>query len=104
MGTCLLKAAKILKLGDIYRLRVGAYMYKICNANSVPTLKNALCLHFPDHGYSTRGSNTLVVPFPRVKSIRINFNYQFVEVWKYVPENIRASRSFFLRIVLNNNS
>ena len=68
-------------------------MYKICNTNSVPTLKNALDLHFPDHGYSTRGSNTLVVPFPRVESIKINFKYQFLKVWNDVPENIRASIS-----------
>ena len=92
-GGCLFKAAKILKLGDIFRLRVGIYMYKICNTNSVPTLKNALDLHFPDHDYSTRGSNTLVVPFPRVESIRINFKYQFVKVWNDVPENIKASES-----------
>ena len=73
-------------------------MYKICITNSVPTLKNALDLHFPDHGYSTRGSNTLVVPFLRVKSVRIHFKYKFVRVWYDVPENIRTSRSLaFLR-------
>ena len=68
-------------------------MDKICNTNSVPTQKNALDLHFPDHGYSTRGSITLVVPFPRVESIGINFKYKFIKVWINVPENIRASSS-----------
>ena len=66
-GTCLFKATKILKLKDAYRFRVASYMYRIIKRNLFPTIQENLVLNYPQHGHSTRYSNSLILPFPRVE-------------------------------------
>ena len=105
IGTCFFKVAKILKLGDIYRLRVGIYMHKISTMNSVPTFRNALNLYFPDHGYITRRSNTLAVTFLRVESIRINLNINLLKCGMMYLKILEHQDPWqFFRIVLNSIS
>ena len=48
---------------------------------------------YPSHMYETRYRGSLVVPFPRVDSIRMNFKYQFCNVWNDIPDNIRNATS-----------
>ena len=39
----------------------------------------------PDHSHSTRYTSNLVVPFPRVNTVKINYKYQFVKIWNNLP-------------------
>ena len=89
-GECILENMKILKLPDIYRLRVATYMYKVLKNNMYPSLQSSLDLSYPDHGYPTRSSSLLVTPFPRVEAVRMNYGYQFKKVWNTIPEWIKS--------------
>ena len=93
---CLFKAAKLLKIVDLYKLYCSIHMFKIINENSNPFIQNAIDLRYPSHGYDTRNRNQLQTPFPRVDAIRYNFQYQFVDLWNQIPYNIRESGSLRL--------
>ena len=42
-------------------------MFKVVKMNVCPSLQSDLDLQIREHSYSTRGSGTYVVPFPRVE-------------------------------------
>jgi hypothetical protein len=88
----ILQREELLKVEDIYKLQVGCYMYKILYLNDYQFLKDYICPAYPDHGYNTR-INDFILPFPRVENIRINFKYQFLNVWNQVPVDIKTSNS-----------
>ena len=92
-GVCVYKSMKVLKLPDIHRLHVGLYMYKVVRMNACPTLQLNLDLRYPQHDYGTRNRNNPIVPFPRVDSIKINFQYQCTKIWSELPPDIRDSNS-----------
>ena len=92
----LYKTIGILKLPDIYRLRAATYMYRCLIKGECPTIHNNLSISYPQHSYETRNRNRLLEPFPRVETIRMNFQYQFVMVWNNVPDHIKAKRNFKL--------
>ena len=94
---CIFKVTKILKIADIYRMNAASYMYSVLKHGKYPTLRSTLDVSYPNHEYSTRGRNDLILPFPRIEAVRMNFKYQFIKVWSELPENIksqRTSRSF----------
>ena len=91
---CIFKDAKILKIDQIYQLNVASYMYNILKQRKYPMLRPSLCISYPSHNYLTRNSNEMLLPFPRVEAIRMNFKYQFVKVWLEVPEYIKCKRTF----------
>ena len=93
-GSCPFKNGKILKLGDIYRLNVSIYMFKVVKLNSCHILRNNLDLTWPEHSYSTRNLNLLIPSFPRVEAIRYNFKHQFIKVWNDVPLEIKNENTF----------
>ena len=84
---------KILKLVDIHKLYVAIYMFKILRMDLCPTLLSSLDINTASHMYSTRHRDDLILPFPRVETLRINFKYQYVSIWNSVPENIKACGS-----------
>ena len=87
---CLFGAAGVLKLKDVYRERVCMYMHKMVHGGEHAALKNSLNLALPDHGYETRTASTsLVLPFPRVEAVRMNYTYQFINVWNGISTSIR---------------
>ena len=90
---CLFKQLKILKLKDIHKFYVSVYMFKILKLNECPTLYTDLDFSYPNHSYPTRNRNNFITPFPRVDSVRINFQYQFLEIWNELSESITSSRS-----------
>ena len=77
LNGCIFKAMKILKFKDIYRLKVATHMFKLEKLNCAPYLQNIINLSHPSHSHNTRSQNLLELPFPRVESIRMNFQYQF---------------------------
>ena len=86
---CLFHAAKILKLPDLYRLRVSVFMYKIVVLGELPVLHGNLDLAYATHDYSTRSANLLVPPFPRVEAFRMSYLHQFIRVWNDIPVPIK---------------
>ena len=102
-STNLFKDMKILKLPDIYRLRAAVYMFRVVVLDECPTVRRNLSLDYPDHQYSTRTSNDLILPFPRVEALRMNFQYQFVDVWNSIPDHIKEAVNLktFKRMLLN---
>ena len=81
--------AKILKIEDVYRLRVAIYMFRILVLNELPILKRCLLLSQAPHTYGTRNASDLRLPYPRTEVIRLSYKYQFVNVWNSIPERIR---------------
>ena len=69
-------------------------MYKIMMENQYPTIQNHLEISYPQHEYATRTINSLIMPFPRVETIRMNLKYQFVKIWNEIPHNIPHSVSY----------
>ena len=85
----ILQELQILKANDMYKLKVGCFMYRLINNDISPSLSNYLNLHSASHGINTRHRNDLIVPFPSVENIRLNFKYQFISVWNLVPQQIK---------------
>ena len=49
-------------------------------------------MSYPSHNYNTRNNTDMLLPYPRVEAIRMNFRYQFVKVWRRIPEYIKCQR------------
>ena len=100
------KSYRMLKLPDIHRFYVALYMYRVIEQRECPTVEACLDLIYPSHEYNTRNSGNIVPPFPRVESMRSNFEFQFVAIWNSVPEyikkspNIRKFKSAFRDFIL----
>ena len=67
-----------MKFPDIYKLKVGVYMFRIMVLNQFPNLREQLEITYPQHDHFTRAQNEPRLPLPRVESIRMNFQYQFI--------------------------
>ena len=92
----LLKQTEILKLVDIYKFRVGCLMYRMINDNAHPTLLDYIDPHAANHNIYTRNVDRLILPFPFVENIRLNFKYQFLSIWNDIPNDIKEMNSFKL--------
>ena len=90
---CTFKAANILKLCDIYKYRTAIIMFRILKLGHFPSIRNSIDLAYPDHNYPTRASHLFNVPFPRVLTIRMNFQYQFINIWNNLPNRIKNIES-----------
>lgn len=86
---CIFKANSILKLIDIYKMRVAVYIFKVLKLGSYPELFNDLNFRTNNHLYNTRNIDNLLLPFPRVENIRINYNYMFPHIWNEIPNHIK---------------
>ena len=91
-SSCLFKTMGFLKLKDAYKLRAATYMFRILNHGEFPQLKDQLNIQFPNHDHGTRSMlrEELVVPFPRVEAIRINYGYQFINIWNSIPLHLKS--------------
>ena len=99
---CNFKANSILKLTDIYRLRVCVYMFKILKLGLYPSLLNDLNIGTSDHMYNTRNRSNLMQPFPRVENVRMNYQYMFPDIWNKLPtylKELETVSSFKKRLI-----
>ena len=69
-------------------LRVSVLMYKMLIKNELPLLRENISIQTAQHEYDTRSRDQLLTPFPRVESIRMGYQYQFINISSEVPENI----------------
>ena len=72
---CLYKEVGILKLNDIYKLRICIYMYRALNTNMYPSLSNSLTISYPAYRYPTSSKDQIILPFPSTQAIRFNYKY-----------------------------
>ena len=86
--TNLFKQVKILKLVDIHRYYVSIQMFKLIRLNRNPFIQPLINIERNTHDYNTRLHNQLIAPFPRIESIRMNFEYQFVQIWNTIPLDV----------------
>ena len=91
---CIFRETRNLKIYNIYKLMAASHVYKILKQNKYPILRSSHNVSYPSHYYHTRNSNEMLLPFPRVKAIRLNFRYQFVKMWLGVPEYIKCQRAY----------
>ena len=87
------KVFRILKLEDIYKLRLALYLYQVIRLNEHPTLRRDLNVHYPQHTYNTRMSGLPQLPAPRIDTYRMNFKYQFVKIWNEIAPGTQTSPS-----------
>ena len=69
-------------------------MCKILIQEKHPLLRSSPCVSCLSHNHLKRNSNDMLLPFPRVKAIRMNFIYQFVKVRLEMPKLITCERSY----------
>ena len=62
--------------------------------NDFESIRENLQLSYPTHDYPTRNRGNLIRPFPRVNSIKFNYEYQFINVWNGIPEHIKEMSPF----------
>ena len=88
---CLFQTLKILKFREAYKLRAATYVYRVLNREEFPCLREQLELRYPDHDHNTRSTENedLVVPFPRVEAVKLNFEYQFPNTWNEIPRDLK---------------
>jgi len=89
----LYKQIPILKLEDVYRLRVSTIIYSVLNSSKTPEVYRNILGLIVKHSYSTRHVNDLVLPFPHSVAYKCNFIYSSVLVWNSIPISIRQSES-----------
>ena len=83
----ILKKLKILKIKDIYTYCITEFYYRIKNNNFFPEIAHEFTQH--EVPYNIR-SNNINEPFPRVNTIRINYNYQIPHNWNNLNQNIKS--------------
>ena len=87
------KSANALKISDIHEYYTCIHMYKLLNMNRNEHVKKLVEIKRPTHGYPTSSGSRLIPPFPRVESIKMNFEYQFISNWNSIPQEIAESSS-----------
>ena len=89
----LLKKYNLLKIEDVYRVKVACLMYSVLDDNEQHFLTNHLRLCRATHSYPTSSRDLYIEPFPRVDCIRINYKYQFIKIWNSIPNYIKRNNS-----------
>ena len=87
----LYKKSSILKVADIYRLKVVAVVHKMQFENYHPKLFDFVCEQQLLHNRPFRNYDHYIRPiYPRVNAVRNSFQYRFATVWNGLPDNIRS--------------
>jgi hypothetical protein len=87
----------ILKLVDVYKLNANTSMYKTLYSDYNPDEHDAIMHNYVrEHNYNTRNRDSFRLPFPRVKSVKINYLYQAINSWNQLPNDINLPMSMQL--------
>ena len=84
-----------LKLKDIYKVRSCVAIYRLLYDNYAPFLLNDLLPLVRMHSHNTRNRDNFLLPFPQVRSVKLNFLYQGIKMWNELdPSLINLESSF----------
>jgi hypothetical protein len=75
------KREGLLKLQDIYKVKSCVTIYRILYENYAPFIFDDLLPLVRVHSYNTRNRDNLLLPFPQVRSVKLNFLYQGIKSW-----------------------
>ena len=87
------KSAKLLNIMDIQKYYTCIHMYKLLKMQRNEHVAKLVKIEMPTHGDPTSSGSRLILPFPRVESIKFNFEYQFINNWNSIPLEIAESSS-----------
>ena len=79
----------LLKLPDVYRLRLATLMFKMLKLDQLSSILDLLNLRNCPHAYTTRQTDDYVLPFPRTQCIRESFYYQIIDCWNTLDPEIK---------------
>jgi hypothetical protein len=68
-------------------------MYRMLKDNAYENILHCISPQQPNHAYCTRRTDDFLLPFPLVENVRMNFKYQFLNIWNQIPTEIKASTS-----------
>ena len=68
-------------------------MFKVMRLGINPHIRPLIQIDYNEHDHFTRRRGEIQVPFPRVESVKINFEYQFINIWNNIPDNIKNAPS-----------
>ena len=76
---------KILKLDDLYKHRLGCFIYEN---------QHLLGNHTRSHNYETRNRDSLLFPRERLRSSEQSVIYNCLRIWDSLPNDIKTCRTF----------
>ena len=88
----LLRCLKILKLTDLYKLKVAQIMFRHISNNFPSTFLNLFTKITHVHSRSTRLATkkySLQIPKFKTAKLQRSFNYQGVKIWNSIPEQVQ---------------
>ena len=94
------KAFGVLKLKDIYILKLACIMFKTLNFNSYPFISIKLQTNADIHSHTTRNSNNLRLPLYRKRKSQQSFIYQGIKVWNSLNEKSFNTTGGFKRSLI----
>ena len=87
------KSLKILTLYDLYKYKLGIFMF-LCHKNILPkSLLVHFCLNCNIHAYSTRNAANFHLPKVRTFLMHNSIFYQGPIIWNSLPEETRNSNT-----------
>ena len=101
------KSMGCLRLGDLYKLRLGSIMYKTIILNNYPDVGNRLQLNSTTHAYSTRTANLIRLPLYRKSKSQRSFLYRGILTWNEFSQladlsSLRNFKKSLTGIIFNN--
>jgi hypothetical protein len=93
---------RLLTISKLHIYRCSLFMYKIVNTGWQQRLLHGH-LNMGQHTHFTRHVDDYLLPLPTVNNIRINYVYQFLQVWNNLPIELKCVDSFrkFKKAVYN---
>jgi hypothetical protein len=83
----------ILKLIDLYKYHSTMAMYKTLHTENIPFLFDNIADLLRNHNHDTRNRDNFLLPFPTVRSVKINYHYQAIKQWNNLPNYLKSSAS-----------
>ena len=78
---CIFAPAIILKLIHICKMNFASYTFNTSKDMKHSTQKSSQYMSYSSHSYLTRNSSDMLLPNSQVGAVRMNFQYQFIDVW-----------------------
>jgi hypothetical protein len=83
----------ILKLTDLYKVKAAVTVYRIINEGYAGFLYEDIAESIRTHNYNTRCCTDLLLPYPTVKAVKLNFVYRAIEIWNNLSDELKQSTS-----------
>ena len=84
----------VLKLEDIYNLKIASIMYETLNHNKYSCIHDQLVQHADVHPYATRNSQMYVLPRFNIGKSQKSLLYAGIKIWNVISGVINCETSF----------